>query len=108
MNDISKMSKRIKEYRIYVSITQKELADKSGVSIRSISRFENGEDISLSAFFKILKALELNDRLDFLVPDQSKRPSSYLESEKKRKRASGKKKICENTFVWGMKNDKHS
>ena len=78
MNDISKMSKRIKEYLIYVSITQKELADKSGVSIRSISRFENGEDISLSAFFKILKALELNDRLDFLVPDQSKRPSSFL------------------------------
>ena len=97
----SEMSKRIKEYRISISMTQKELADKSGVSIRSISRFENGEDIGLSLFIKILKALDLDDRLDMVVPDQSKRPSYYLESEKKRKRASGKKKNAEKVFVWG-------
>jgi len=101
MNNVSEMSKRIKEYRISVSLTQKELADKSGVSIRSISRFENGEDISLSSFFKLLKALDLDDRLNMVVPDQSKRPSYYLESEKKRKRASGKKKNNEKVFVWG-------
>ena len=97
----SEMSKRIKEYRISISMTQKELADKSGVSIRSISRFENGEDISLSLFIKILKALDLDDRLDMVVPDQSKRPSYYLESEKKRKRASRKKKDTGKVFVWG-------
>ena len=101
MNSEAEISKRIKEYRINISMTQKELADKSGVSIRSISRFENGEDISLSSFLKILKALNLDDRLDMVVPDQSKRPSYYLESEKKRKRASGKKKNNEKTFVWG-------
>ncbi len=101
MNNVSEMSGRIKEYRISISMTQKELADKSGVSIRSISRFENGEDISLSSFYKILKALNLDDRLDMLVPDQSKRPSYYLNSERKRKRASGKKKNAERAFVWG-------
>ena len=53
-------------------MTQRELADKTGISVRSISRFENGEDISLSAFLKILRALELDNRIDVLVPDYKK------------------------------------
>jgi len=101
MDNISMIGKKIKEYRISVSMTQTELAERSGVSVRSISRFENGEDISLGAFFKLLEALELDTRLEMLVPDQSRRPSSYLESENTRKRASGKKKTVKKTFVWG-------
>lgn len=101
MKNVYEMGERIKEYRINAAITQKELADKSGVSIRSISRFENGEDISLSYFIKILIALGIDDRFDMVVPDQSKRPSAYLEKEKKRKRATAKKEIPQRKFVWG-------
>lgn len=101
MNRLSELSERLKNYRINYPMTQKELADRSGISVRSVSRFENGEDISLSAFLRILKALELDNRVDMLVPDLSKRPSAYLETEKKRQRASGKKKSEKNSFVWG-------
>lgn len=100
MDNILEISDRLKQYRINYPMTQKELSDKTGISVRSISRFENGEDISLSAFLKILRALELDNRIDALVPDYKKRPSAYLESEKKRQRASSKKSE-KRAFVWG-------
>lgn len=58
MNNILEISDCLKQYRINYPMTQRELADKTGISVRSISRFENGEDISLSEFLKILRALE--------------------------------------------------
>ena len=99
------LCERIKQYRINYPLTQSELAQKAGVSARSISRFENGEDISLSNFMKLLRALDLSDRLIELIPDQSKRPSYYLELEKKMKprcRASRKRNTTpDEPFVWG-------
>lgn len=93
---------RFKAYRINYPLTQKELAEKTGISERSITRFENGGDINLSNFIKLLQALDLSDNLSALIPDQSRRPSSYLKSEPKRKRASAKRKTeTKNAFKWG-------
>lgn len=93
---------RLKQYRINYPLTQSELAEKSGVSVRSISRFENGEDISMSKFISLLRALDLGERLIELIPDQSIRPSYYLETKKKRSRATGSRgKPKDVPFVWG-------
>ncbi|MCR4775182.1 MAG: helix-turn-helix domain-containing protein, partial [Saccharofermentans sp.] len=93
---------RLKQFRINYPLTQSELAEKSGVSVRSISRFENGEDISMSKFICILRALDLSERLIEIIPDQSKRPSYYLEQENKRIRASGNRgNSSKSPFVWG-------
>ena len=96
------LSERFKQYRIYYPLTQSELAEKSGVSVRSISRFENGEDISLSNFIKLMRALDLGGRMADMIPDQSKRPSFYLAKEEKRSRASSARDNRDSTsFVWG-------
>lgn len=96
------LCERLKQYRINYPLTQSELAEKSGVSVRSISRFENGEDISMSKFICILRALDISERFLELIPDQSKRPSYYLDSEKKRLRASGSRgNKSDLPFVWG-------
>ena len=96
------LSERFKQYRIYYPLTQSELAEKSGVSVRSISRFENGEDISFSNFIKLMRALDLGGRMADMIPDQSKRPSFYLEKEAKRSRASSARDNRDSTsFVWG-------
>jgi transcriptional regulator with XRE-family HTH domain len=89
---IAMLAKRIKRYRIDYPMTQKELADKSGVSERSISRFEGGEDIQLGNLVKILSALDLADHLNLLVPDNTKRPSYYLSEEKAQIRVRARKK----------------
>lgn len=100
--EYKKLCERLKQYRIHYPLTQIELAEKSGVSSRSISRFENGEDISLSNYLKLLRAMDLDARMVEMIPDQSKRPSYYLEKETKRRRASATRdKNGSAPFVWG-------
>ena len=39
---IELLSRRIKEYRLAARISQKEMAEKSGISLATISHFEQG------------------------------------------------------------------
>ena len=59
ISDYEEVVIRFKAYRISYPLTQKELSDKSGVSLRSITRFESGEDISLVNFMKLMNAMEI-------------------------------------------------
>lgn len=97
------LGERIKAYRIDYPMTQKELADKSGVSVRSIQNFENGKDIQLHNVIKLIKALDLGENLNLLIPDVSKKPSMYLEKTKKRVRVRKVKSVNaeDSTFQWG-------
>ncbi len=76
---IKELGQKIKTYRIMKEMSQQDLEDKTGVSKRSISRLEQGESVQVDNLFKILLALELGDNIELLVPDQTKRPSFYLE-----------------------------
>ena len=67
------ISERVRNYRIDYPLTQKQLADRSGVSLRSIQRFENGEDIQLGNLIKLLSALGLDSNVEMLVPDVTRR-----------------------------------
>ena len=97
---IKELGKKIKLYRIMKELSQQDLEDKTGVSKRSISRLEQGESVQLENLLKILLALDLGENIDLLVPDQTKRPSFYLEkSENKNKRV--RKKTEKNEFKWG-------
>ena len=96
---VREIGKRIKELRINRELTQKDLADKSGVSLRSISRFEQGEDIQLGNFIKILKALDLQDNLELLVPDVASYPLYQL--QKKPRQRIRKKTVKKSGFKWG-------
>lgn len=87
---LSELAARLKAYRIDYPLSQKELADKSGVALRSISRMESGEDVQFGNLIKVLIALDLDANLDMLVPDPTKRPSYYLKDQSimpQRKRA---------------------
>ena len=97
---IKELGRKIKEYRIMKEMSQQDLEDKTGVSIRSISRVERGESMQLDTLFKILLALDLGDNIELLVPDQTKRPSYYLEKvDNKPKRV--RKKTEKKAFKWG-------
>ena len=97
---IKELGQKIKTYRIMNEMSQQDLEDKSGVSKRSISRLEQGESVQVDNLFKILLALGLGDNIELLVPDQTKRPSYYLEqSGKQPKRV--RKKTEKNDFKWG-------
>lgn len=97
---IRELGQKIKTYRIMKEMSQQDLEDKTGVSKRSISRLEQGESVQVDTLFKILLALELGENIELLVPDQTKRPSFYLEKvDDKLKRV--RKRIEKREFKWG-------
>ncbi len=57
---------KIQDRRKKLKISQVELAQKSGVSLGSIKRFESKYEISLSSFIKIAIALDLDKDFDNL------------------------------------------
>ena len=97
---IKELGKKIKLYRISKEMSQQDLADKTGVSKRSLSRLEQGESVNVDSLFKILLGLDLGDNIELLVPDQTRRPSYYLEkTDDRQKRV--RKKIEKKEFKWG-------
>lgn len=57
--DVSiELAERAREKRKYMKLTQMRLAEKSGVSLSSLKRFERTGEISLSSLLKIAMALE--------------------------------------------------
>lgn len=61
------MKRTIREFRELNHMTQQELADKAGVSIRTIQRIENGDSLGSAFVVKsICKALEIEvNNIDF-------------------------------------------
>ena len=100
---LHELQRKIKSYRIEKSITQKEMTSLTGLSVRSIQRFENGYDISLENFLKILQALELSDMLGESIPDVDNRPSAYVDKQLNRtkKRAHKTTNASKIEFKWG-------
>ena len=95
------IGERIKQYRVNAGVSQKDLESESGVSIRSISRLEQGASIQLESLIKILSALNLEGNIDLLIPDQTKRPSFYLNDSDKPKQRVRKKEESTGAFKWG-------
>ena len=100
---VNNISERIRNYRIAYPLTQAQLAERSGVSLRSIQLFENGADIRWNNLVKILSALNLDDNIQMLVPDVTERPSCHVKQNDIRKRVSRKqvKKSQKESFTWG-------
>ncbi len=97
---IKELGQKIKLYRVMSEISQQELEEKCGVSKKSISRLEQGDSIQVDTLFKILIALGLGDNIELLVPDQTRRPSYYLEKEEKKPQRV-RKRTQKTTFKWG-------
>ena len=66
-NEIAKnLAEKIKQHRKKLKISQEVLAQKSGVSLGSIKRFETKYEISLQSFIKIAIALDLDNDIENL------------------------------------------
>lgn len=97
---IKDLGKKIKIYRIMKGMSQQDIEEKTGISKRSISRLEQGESVQLETLFKILLALNLGENIEMLVPDQTKRPSFYLE-KRDNTPMRVRKKVEKKEFKWG-------
>ena len=97
---LHELSSRFRQYRIAYPMTRTELSEKAMVSVGTIARFENGHEIGLLNLMKLLKALDLADNLDLLIPDAQERPSYHAENNTPKQRARKRKK-SDNDWKWG-------
>ena len=66
-------------------MTQEELSRRSGVGLTPLKRFEKTGGTTLSSLVAMLRALDLLDRLEDLIPDpDSPGPLEILEAERAR------------------------
>ena len=85
---LSELGARIKRNRIDMQLSQQDFAAKAGISTRTLSAAENGEDIRLSSLLRILRTLNCLENLDLLLPELAFDPESYRTLGRERKRVS--------------------
>ena len=87
----NRIAAKIKTVRLKQNMSQAELADKSGVSISTIKRMEDGEVKNFESLIRVLRTLGKLDIFVPLVEEEQLSPNEYYElasKASKRKRAS--------------------
>ena len=85
---------RFRGYRMQCNLTQKEVAEQSGIGLTTIHKFENGTagNFSLSTFLLLLKVVGQINALDDLLPELPESPYLIRKDEKKAQRIRHTKK----------------
>ncbi len=88
------LGQRFKEYRMRCNLTQKEVAEQSGIGLTTIYKFENGTagNLSLSTFILLLKVIGQVNALDQVMPELPESPYLVRREEKKAQRIRHTKK----------------
>jgi transcriptional regulator with XRE-family HTH domain len=68
------VGKRLKNRRLDMNLNQSEVAERSGVSRRTITAIENGEGSTLATLIALLRALNALDTLEAFLPDPGPSP----------------------------------
>ncbi len=86
--------------RLQKNMTQKELSERSGVSIQSVKRLESGEVATrLTIFIAICRTLEILDRFEVLLPTPTPRPIDLFKLQGKVRQRARKSK-SEKSAPW--------
>jgi len=84
----------VKYHRLNQNKTQSELAKEADMSRSTLSLLEKGQKITLNSLIKVLRVLDLLYIMDVFHVKEEINPIEYAKLQKnKRKRASSKKKI---------------
>jgi len=83
---IRELGKRYGDYRKRMGYTQKAVAEKSGLSVFTISSFENGSStgITLASFIKLLRVIDSLDEIEKLLPELPESPRALFKRQGKK------------------------
>ena len=85
---VQMLGTRFKDYRMRSNMTQKDVAERSGLTVNTIHKFENGRipNMSLSTFLLLMKAVGCINGLDGLMPELPESPYLIDDHGKKAQR----------------------
>jgi transcriptional regulator with XRE-family HTH domain len=78
------LARRVKEYRLAARLSQKDLAEKSGVSLATISHFEQGKspNMTINNLISLLRVIGMENRILDLLPELPMPPLALREINK--------------------------
>jgi len=83
------IGERIARERLGQNRRQSDVAEEAGISRKTLIRLEAGQDVSLTTFLRVLRALNLMENLSLLLPEPGPSPIELLKLQgKRRSRAS--------------------
>lgn len=82
---IRQLGKRYSDYRKRMGYTQKAVAEKSGLSVFTISSFENGSStgVTMASFIKLLRAIDILEEIEKLLPELPESPRALFKKQQK-------------------------
>lgn len=98
---------RVQQFRIGEGLSQQQLAERAGVTRKTLTNLEGGAPVSFETYLNVLRALGLLGNLNILVPEHQEKPTDVLaELTPNKKRASRKRnrersETTANTWKWG-------
>ena len=100
------LGQRLARVRLARNMSQKQLAEEAGLGERTVARVEAGESPRLANVVRILRALDLFEGLDHLVPEPAVNPFAELERRgRQRRRASPSRtdqpRPAQGGWTWG-------
>ena len=79
------MGTRFKDYRLRCGLAQKDVAERSGIGLTTIHKFESGAavNLTLSTFILLMKVIGQINNMDNLLPGLPESPYLIRKNEKK-------------------------
>lgn len=97
---VSDLGASIAAFRLSRNLRQSDIARKAGISRGAVSRLENGDGGTIDSLIRILRALDLDDRLSALVPDATVSPLDPGAADEARQRARPTPKEDQSDAPW--------
>ena len=100
---MKEVGNRLRGLRVRSALTQKELAERSGVPKAMITRVENGLPIRLDSLIELMRALGCLGNLQVLLPEEEPTAKEMLQGKAPRMRVrhSGKDSAPDGGWKWG-------
>jgi len=107
---LRELGERISQHRLNKNLTQAALAREAGISLSTLSRIESGSSSQFTNLIRVLRALNLLENMESLIPKPDISPIQQVKLQgKTRKRArpstqKGSKGNLSPTWTWEIPN----
>jgi transcriptional regulator with XRE-family HTH domain len=94
---LEEIGNRLRRARLDRNLNQAKLAEEAGIGRATLQRIEEGKSPSLVNLIRVLRALDLLDGIDRLIPESSPSPIDELKRRGRRRQRAGSPRGAEPT-----------